>query len=325
MVAAKAELARLEAHRAISQLHELNRPKESRASVAKAYALLEEVPAAKRDWNWLDARRTARHASLEWADLALNQKELLQYSGLMVTDQADWPAERRDGYEGRFDKARARYYRAIATYNEDTPDGYRRAQRLFEENDREYAALEADFPNDPHLLYWRAWNAYFGYGNAARAEDFAAEAALLTQARESIDQLLLIEENDDSIQVLSRNLKGAQAQLHSNNGKHAEAIVLMEELLAYELAQRADLPPGTPSRDVAYNLAISGTIYRKAGDRAKTCASFTEALRQLEALRAIDKLPGFLEQFEPGLRINVGKCRSGGSLAQMVMLNGDPE
>jgi serine/threonine-protein kinase len=320
MIAAKSELARLHGHRAVALLHDHNQPDESKASVQVAYDLLDDVPAAQRDWNWLDARRTVRLASLDWADLALDTDGLLRFAGLMDRDLADWPADRREGYEGRFDSARTRYYRAIAAYNLETPAGYRAAQRLFAEADAQYAALERDFPNDPHILYWRAWNAYFGFGNAARLGDVRSETALIEQARASTDQLLLIEANDDSVKSLSRNLKEAQAQFLSNNGRYEEAVVLMEEVLDFARSARAGSPPGTPSRDIAYGTAIMGTIHRMGGNRAAACASFAESTRHIAALRRADQLPGFLERLEAGMLVNLGKCRAGAPVADMIEL-----
>jgi tetratricopeptide (TPR) repeat protein len=261
-------------------------------------------------------------ALLEWSDLALDSKGLLEFSRAVEQDIEQWPEARRKGYEGRFDKARALYYRAIASYNQETVEGYREAQRLFEATDRQYAALEKDFPNDPHVLYWRAWNAYFGFGNAARLGDLASEKALIEQARASTDQLLLIEENDDSIHVLSRNLKEAQAQFYSNSGDYARAVRLMEEVIAYERAIRSDSPAGTPSRDIAYSTAILGTIHRAGGNREAMCAAFSDSTRQIAALRKLDRLPGYLEQLEAGMLVNLEKCRAGAPVTQMVVLTG---
>src|SRR5690606_17321957 len=158
--------------------------------IARAEATLEEAPAAERAWNWMDRRRSARLAALETNDLELDNAGLTRYADLLVADLADWPQTKRGGFEERFDRAVAENYRAVVMHNDGAPDRLRTAVQGYLTADRLFGELEKDFPNDPEVLYRRAWNAYYGYGAAANGGENARAEQLLLQGLDAADRLM---------------------------------------------------------------------------------------------------------------------------------------
>ncbi|MEO0463065.1 MAG: serine/threonine-protein kinase [Pseudomonadota bacterium] len=303
-------------------LHGKSKPKESAKVAAEARELLDRLSPDQRDWPWYLAQREVRLTMLEIADLALDRDALIDQSDLMLSDMAQWPIDRRDGFEAGLDRARIDYYRAIAEHNRGTMPGYASASLLFQSAEAKYAELERQYPNDPHVLYWRVWNAYVGYATAATMEDYRAADALLSQAIQSNDQLLTIEERDDSLIFLADNLLEAQAEFFSYQGRHAEALQAMNAMIArVSKRNEGNLDAGGASRDMAYSRAILGSIHRRAGNRAQACANFTDAAEEIEALRQADKLPGYIESLEAGLKANIAKCRSGAPTSAMRELS----
>ena len=96
--------------------------------------------------------------------------------------------------------------------------------------DAKFAEVEKDHPNDPMTLYWRAWNAYYGYAVGARDGQRRGADRLLEQARASVEQLLAIEEADNSLDTFAERLREAQAQWFANTGRPAQAIALMQQV-----------------------------------------------------------------------------------------------
>ena len=306
------------AFRSRSLLHGANKPEEAATTGEEAQKILDRVPEKARDWQYYLAQRELRISMLEIADLAVDRDGLLKHTQLMEDDIAQWPEEQRDGFEARLDRARIGYYRAIAEHNLGTLEGYQSAAAAYDAADEKFAALEADFPNDPNVLYWRVWNAYLGYANAATMEDYPPADRFLSQARASVDQLRSVEERDDSLTMLSDNLLEAQAEFYSLQGRHPEALSAMDEMIDRVTARDPRyVDKAHPSRDLTYSRAILGSIYRRAGNRAEACANFAEAAERMSVLRKANQLPGYIEGLEPGLKANLAKCRSGAPVSAM--------
>ncbi|WP_158586770.1 serine/threonine-protein kinase [Aurantiacibacter zhengii] len=314
-------IALLEAYRALVYAHAESKPPESLEAIARSYAALEKVPPSQRDWNWREARRMARMASLEWADLELATPMIVRYANLMERDLGDWPQERIGGYEYRTDQARISYYRAIAVHNRGTEEAYAEAVQQYLAADALFAALQKDYPNDPQTLYWRAWNSYYGYAAAATLEDDVTATRLLEQARASVERLLLIEENDNTLATFDERLREAQAEYYSNLGRFAESIDLMQGIIDGR-ARKAEARRNARSySDLAYGRAIFGSIHRKAGNREEACDNFRQAETLMARLVQRDELAGYVEYLRPGVNANIALCDSGAAVEQLQPLS----
>lgn len=313
-------LGKAHAYRALLFAHWDQDIKQARASIEKAEAVLGQVPERDRDWAWMQARRVARIAALETGDLELDNKMLSRYADLLEADIAEWPKEKRGGYEERFDRAVAENYRAVVLHNNGAPGPLREGVQRYLNADRIFAELEKDFRNDPLVLYRRAWNAYYGYAAAANAGQQETAERLLNEAHVSVERLLEIEEADHSLVTFAERAKEAQAEFLSNSGRHREAIELQEAIVAGRVAKiRADRRTGSVS-DAAYGKAMLGSFYRKASDRAGACRNWAEAeemMAELEKRGALIEAVGFLR---PGIQTNLARCRAGEPVTAFTVL-----
>ena len=317
---ARTGLALLEAYRTLLLAHGESKPAEAREALSRAEAYLTGVPEAARDEDWMQARRAVRIAALEWGDLQLDVDFIRENVALLEADIADWPRSLRGGYEESTDQARALYYRAIIEHNLATEESLPRSLSLYLQADRKFAEIEDEHPNDPMTLYWRAWNAYYGYAVSASLEDEVVTARLLQQARSSVERLLTIEEADNSLITFDERLREAQAQLFANTGRGREAIALMQQVIdGREAKMKRDRASNNIS-DLAFGLAIFGTIYRQAGDRAGACASWTRSEALMAELEAADALQGFVAKLRPGMKRNIARCRAGAPVSEFTVL-----
>jgi len=321
MAKADTGLARALGYHALILAHADSKPKESREAIRQAEAFLARVPKDARDWDWMEARRVDRLAALEWADLEVDSEMITKYADLVEKEIGDWPEERQRGYEGRFDRALAENFRATVLYNTGDMGETRKAVQRYLAVDRMYDTLERDFPNDPLVLYRRAWNAYYGYAAAATVEDDVQADALLQQARRSVEHLQTIEENDNSLNTFSNHLREAQAEFFSNIGRFPEAIALQEGIIA---DREKVLGPDRKARslsELAYGRAILGSIYRKAGNRAQACGNWEQAEALMTELKSKDELSGYIEEMHPGVTANLKRCHSGVPVTEMRPLS----
>ncbi len=312
-------IALTEALRSLLFTHHIGLPDEGIAAMRRGEEALERVPVTQRDWAWMQARRKVRMAALEWADLQLDSDMIADYVERYQSDIEQWPQDKRGGYEEQFDRAAVSYYLGIIQYNAGTEDSYRAAVDLYLEADDAFATMLEEYPNDPMVLYWRAWNAYYGYAAAATLEDDPQATRLLGQARSSVEQLIRIEEVDNTLNTFDERLREAQAEYFSNLGRFDEAIALMAEIIDGRVAKAADGDLRSVS-DLAYGRAIYGNIFRKAGRTGEACENF----RSSESLmaRAVEAggLDGYIAELRDGVRANITICRGGGTAADMQPL-----
>ena len=303
-----ASLSQALAYKALVLAHSDSKPKESWDAIEQAGAALNQVSADQRERDWYEAQRKYRLATLEWADLELDSEKLAKYADALEEDIEAWPKGMRGGFEEFFDRTLAGYYRAIIQYNTGEPAGYARAVDGYLAADRGYAEIEDEYPNEPMALYWRAWNAYYGYAAAATIERDKQAEALLLQAQQSVNQLIQVEGNDQSLKTFSERLKEAEAEFYSNLGRHSEAIKAQGEVIA---GREAKIGPDRKPRsvsDLAYGKAIFGTIHRKAGNRAEACQNWEDAERLMAELEKQDALSNYVAALRPGIQANLERC-----------------
>jgi tetratricopeptide (TPR) repeat protein len=208
----------------------------------------------------------------------------------------------------------------VIRQNEATPASLRESVSRYLSADRLFGAVEARFPNDPLVLYWRGWNAYYGYAAAATREDNVQADALLEQARSSVEKLLKVEEADQSLVTFAERLREAQAQSFANTGRFAEAIALQRRILA---GRQAKLGPDRRARslsDLAYGYAVLGGIYRQAGQREGACRSWVEAEKLMAELASKEALSNYVGLMRPGVTGNIARCRAGAPVEAFAVL-----
>lgn len=311
MGGARSALAVVGSYRSLLLAHAESKPKEARAAYEQAERVLTGVPEAERGWDWMNARRTQRVAALAWGDLEHDNGVMAAHADLLEREIGEWPQAKRGGYEEGFDRALVEMHRAIVRQNENTPVSLADAVRRYRAADRLFGAVEAKFPNDPQALYWRGWNAYYGYAAAATQGDHSGAGVLLAQARTSVEHLLKLEEADHSLVTFAERLREAQAQFLANAGRYDEAIVLQEQIIA---GRQATLGPDRRSRtlsDLAYGRAVLGAIYRQAGRRERACSNWIEAENLLAELAAREALSNYVGSLRPELQANIARCRAG--------------
>ncbi|HEY6816091.1 MAG TPA: serine/threonine-protein kinase [Croceibacterium sp.] len=320
MAEARNGLAMVDSYRSLLLAHADSKPKEARAAYEQAERVLAEVPEAERGWGWMNARRAQRVAALAWADLEHDNAVMTAHADLLEREIGDWPKTKRGGYEEGFDRALVEMHRAIVRQNENTPASLQESVRRYRSADRLFGAVEAKFPNDPQVLYWRGWNAYYGYAAAAMQGDNVGAGVLLAQARTSAEDLLKLEEADHSLVTFAERLREAQAQFFSNTGRHDEAIALQEQIIA---GRQAKLGPDRRSRtlsDLAFGRAVLGGIYRQAGRREGACSNWMEAEKLLAELAAREALSNYVGYLRPGLQANISRCRAGAPVGEFEVL-----
>jgi len=313
-------LALLEAYRTLLLAHGESKPAEAREALRRAEAQLEHVPAVARGTDWMQARRNVRIAALEWGDLQLDVDFIAANVAAMEADIAKWPRSMRGGYEEGTDRARALYYRAIVQHNLATAESLPLSLDLYLQADRKFAEIEEKYPNDPMTLYWRAWNAYYGYAVAATVEDDATTDRLLQQARSSVERLLTVEEADNSLTTFDERLREAQAQLYANQGRFADAVALMQQVVEGREAKMARDRATNNISDVAFGKAIFGTIHRQAGNREQACANWIRSEELMAELEAADALQGFVARLRQGMKRNIARCRAGAPVSEFRVL-----
>ena len=313
-------LARALAYHSLIYAHGFSKPVEAKQAYEQAEEALEKVPAAKRDWEWMQSRRALRIAQAEWGDLELDNAVLTRTADNLESEIKEWPIDRRGGYEEDFDTAVITYLRAIVLFNENTEESRVAALTGHLEADSLFGKMETEYPNDPLVLYYRSWNAYYGYAVAATIEDDVTADRLLQQARDSVEQLMRIEENDNSLETFAGNLREAQAEFFSNTGKFADAIRLQGEVMDIRLTKLARARKPNNLRDAAYGHAIYGSIFRKAGRRAEACSNWQEAEKLMAELAGNNELSGYVESLRAGVQANLRLCRQGAPVSAFQTL-----
>jgi len=268
---------------------------------------------------WQAARSQLRKAQLELAVLGQKPDDLQRLADLLDREVGAWPAAMQRSRAAAFDRAAARYYRGIRAYFIDELDA---GVDFALDAERRLLALDKAEPNDPAILQLIAFNAYLGYGTASGAKGREADAQRFVRtARESVDRLMQIEPNDQTLRAFAGSVRGAESQALSDRGLHAQAIAMQRSVVAlYEQVFRAQGKSSTANRLVAANVALSA-IAHKANDRDVLCAAGSAALGHLVRLEARGELLGFAARYKPGLEGNAALCAKGAPVSAMAFLN----
>ncbi|MGE4322615.1 MAG: protein kinase [Sphingobium sp.] len=287
------DMARALAGMAMIQGNVHNRLDLAKAALADAERRLEAVPVPDRTDAWHQARRTWTRAGLDIATLEGDAPALDRLSARLEQESQAGSAALRRAPAARLDRGYAHYYRASAAYFTDRlREGLaanRKAEAIF-------AALDRDWPNDPHLLYARAWNAYVGYGNASGLPDQARQSnAFVALAVTLLDRLLTLEAHDNALRTFTANVRQIQSQSLSGQKRFDEAIALQQSVIAlFGEGLRHDRSPSLLNRMTLAQVTLA-QIARAAGRQDLTCRSYDTAARHMEELARTKQLLGFVE------------------------------
>jgi eukaryotic-like serine/threonine-protein kinase len=303
------------AYLALIYTHARSQPLLAREQIESALAALSAVPVERRDWTWMQARRTVRVAQLEFADVEADVEQLLRLADLVEADIQSWPAAERAGENARFDRAMALHFRSIALYTTDQKEQLSQGLAVNLEADAMLAALESGRPNDPDYLYRRAWNAYYGHGIAARIESDDVAEQLLDQATRAVAQLRRIEEQDQSLVTFAERIEEARAQFYAATGRYAEAISVQQDIVRGRAGKVGTDRRSESISDLAFGLAVLGGIGRQAGNRNLACESWTDGEALLLELEKRGHLRGYIAKLRPAVAANVELCGRGEPLS----------
>lgn len=312
--AAQILLARVRTYRALLFLHrEADQPAGQRA-LAMAEAGLSGVPTPSRDIDWHETRRALRKAQFERADLASDTAAMPAIADRVEAEIASWPAPLAGSRAAAVDRAYVAYFRA---YHRSLGEQAAASLPMFEEAERQFRALDAAQPNDPIVLYMLAWTGYSGFAPASRSGQEPLSRRLLDVARTTVDRLLSIEANDNSLKSLSANIREAQSQALRDADRFAEALALQRDVVALRERQLTHERLPNSVGNLGFSQAILGIIGRDAGDRALACENWGRAAANFTELERRGTLLEFFAGFLPGLRRNLEKCAIGRPLAEM--------
>jgi eukaryotic-like serine/threonine-protein kinase len=294
---ALARVAMLEAHGA----HDTKR---ANAALARAERVLSDVAAQERGTRWLRARSEVRRSQLDMAVLNQDVPGIGRLADRLERDIGDWPEKTRQGFAAEFDRAVADHYRGIAGYFTDAlTESIRRTRAA----DARFAVLERARPGDPLLLYFRAFNAYIGYGSAEGTDDVQA-LRFLAAARAASDRLAQLEPRDRTVLLLAVKIRAAEAQSLSERGRHNEAVALQKDVVAFHTAQAKRQSSDSAGNQLTTAQLILANIAIRARDRALACEATRAANQALADLDRKGGAMGFVATYRTRLAANQARC-----------------
>ena len=304
--------------RAMIEMHaDLALPKAEK-TVAAAEKQLDFVPPERRQMAWYAARSQLRRSQLDLAVNAAKPVELQRLATLLEREIAEWPANQRSSRAAQMDRAYAWHYRGLHGYLTEAPDT---GVEAFLQADRLFAALDRAQPNDPVLLYTMAYNGYYGSGTALGSNNHQADAPRFLQtALQTLDRLMLIEPNDNSLRGFAAAVRGGQTEALAASGRFREALAAQQKVVAlYEQTLVPQRKTATLTRMViAYN--ILGNVSLQSKDRTLACASHNRAGQILRELESRGVVAGAVEIYKKPLNVNIRLCARGVPLSQLPLV-----
>ena len=309
---ALAGLAMIEAH------HDTDGAK-ARATVAAAEKALESAPAQARGARWYRAQGALRETQLELALVEQDVEDVGRRAAQLEREVAARPAAIRNGDASRFDLALVDYFRGLkAFYAEKLPESVAHQKAAM----ARLEALDARRPNDPRILYLLAWAGYVGAGAANGIPTATAEAdRFLKLARRTIDRLLPLEPQDQSLRSFAGTILGMEAQGHAAAGRLPEALALQQTVVGhYQGALGEARKPATLHRLALAHVTLAN-IAVQARERAIVCDNDQSAQHVIAELKQRGKLLGFIGAYEEGVAANLALCRAGAPVSRMRILD----
>jgi eukaryotic-like serine/threonine-protein kinase len=267
------------------------------------------------------ARSDCQLSLLEWLDVEGKSEELDSAAIRFLADLDQWPTAMQQSPRADFDRALAMHFRASVGYSSKDAS----AQRIgLERNlaaDRMFADLERRFPNDPLYLYRRAYNAYYGHAAASQLERDDVAQSFLTQARNTVARLLLIDNRDESLITFEERLREAQADFYAATGRFDQAIAMQQTVVDGRAALVKENRASNRLSDLGYGYAILGVIARRANRRDLACSSWNVGEKYLGEVAARGDLRGYVAEMRGGIQRNIARCERGEPVSTFGPLN----
>ena len=297
---------RVLAKQALLEAHVDSDLKKAGESVEKATQNLEAVSESKRGAAWKSARSDVRRSQLELALLNGDADGIRKFAALLAREAQERSSDSLPDSDVRLDQALAEHFLGLAGYLSDNLD---EGVTYFTNADQRFAAIIKDEPNEPNLLYLRAFNAYTGHGTAEGLPGKRSAAiAFLRTATDSVDRLLAVEPNDAAMLSFAAAVKQAQAQDLSAQGRYSQAIETQKQVIEnYTSAYRRSKSPGTANKLVGAYQTL-GLIFDQAGNKKQACNARTDAIDSLDVLRKANQLLGSIEAMEVKIRASLKSC-----------------
>lgn len=287
--------------------HHANRTDLAKADAADADTRLNGVPAAARGDDWIRARRVLTRAQAEIAMLENDAEALRRLALRLRVESRSGSRALRRSPGALLDTGWSFQYAATADYMVD-----RLAEGLATAGLGEtiFAALDHARPDDPNILYGRAWNAYIGYGNASGVPgETARGAAFVTLASDLLKRLVRMEANDNALRAFAGSVRQIESQSLADRGRYPQAIAIQQEVIAMFEQQVQQERTSTPLNRLAAAQVTLGSIARQAGDRALLCGSYRAAAGLMAELKAKTQLLGFVERHQADVKATIAGCR----------------
>ena len=304
-------LAQIHAYRALLLTHAESKPREARVEIERCTNVLSRVASADRGSEFMLARSDCRLSLLEWLDVESRTEELDTAAMRFLADIDDWPAAMQQSPRADFDRALAMHFRASVGYSSDSPAARRIGLERNLAADRMFADLERRFPNDPLYLYRRAYNAYYGHAAASQLERDDVAQSLLTQARNTVARLLLIDSRDESLVTFEERLREAQADFYAATGRFDQAIAMQQTVINGRAVLVREDRASNRLSDLGYGHAILGVIARRANRRDLACSSWNVAEQLLREVATRGDLRGYVADMRGGIQRNIALCARG--------------
>jgi eukaryotic-like serine/threonine-protein kinase len=314
-------LAQVHAYRALLLTHAKSKPQEAREEIKRCTEVLDGIASVNRSSQFMLARSDCQLSLLEWLDVEGKSEELDSAAIRFLADVDQWPTAMQQSPRADFDRALGMHFRASVGYSSKDAS----AQRIgLERNlaaDRMFADLERRFPNDPLYLYRRAYNAYYGHAAASQLERDDVAQSFLTQARNSVARLLLIDSRDESLITFEERLREAQADFYAVTGRFDEAIAMQQTVVDGRAALVKENRASNRLSDLGYGYAILGVIARRANRRDLACSSWNVAEKYLGEVAARGDLRGYVAEMRGGIQRNIARCARGEPVSTFGPLN----
>ncbi len=275
-------------------------------------------PPERKRPRWLNAQSAVRVGQLELAVLRQDAEEIEQLADRLDADTATWPAPLSQSNAAAINHALGDYYRGIAALFCGKVE---RSIALEHAATRRFARIDQEQPNDPNLLFQFLWANYLGFGAASGVPGHEEEAdEFLRATRRTIDRLIALEPNDQSLHMFKVNVEAAEAQALAAKGQYREAVSMQRSVIAF-LTQSLgkERNPAILNRLVTARLVL-GNIASQANNPELACASYRDSRALLSQLKAKNQAVGINIEKGKILDRNIARCARGEAPSEFEMV-----